>query len=96
MLRALNRVGVLASRATASVHCSARDLSLRSHLDSHDGGKVYEMRTYAVFPGRLRDAVQLIGDNIHVRTAHSKLLGIWTTEMGGMNELIHLWEYGKP
>ena len=23
------------------------------------------------------------------------LLGYWTTELGGLNQVVHLWEYGK-
>ena len=38
--------------------------------------------------------MQLTNDNIHLRTAHSKLLGYWTTEYGGLNEVTHLWQYG--
>ena len=46
---------------------------------------------YFLFKGEF---MQLTNDNIHLRTAHSKLLGYWTTEYGGLNEVTHLWQYG--
>ena len=39
--------------------------------------------------------MKIIENNIHIRTAHSKLVGFWITEMGGINEVYHLWEFGK-
>jgi hypothetical protein len=38
--------------------------------------------------------MQLTNEHIHLRTAHSKLMGYWTTEYGGLNEVTHLWQYG--
>ena len=32
---------------------------------------------------------------VPVRTQHSKLTGAWCTELGGLNEVNFLWEYGK-
>merc|ERR1712117_597722 len=32
-------------------------------------------------------------DKFHLRTEHSKLLGYWTVELGGLNQVTHLWEY---
>lgn len=29
-----------------------------------------------------------------LRTAHSKLIGYWNTDLGGVNEVVHIWEYG--
>lgn len=41
------------------------------------------------------DYLQLTKDKFHLRTAHSKVVGFWITELGGVNEAVHLWEYGK-
>ncbi len=30
-----------------------------------------------------------------LRTAHSKLIGYWSTDLGGVNEVVHIWEYGE-
>ena len=43
----------------------------------------------------MREFLQLTTEEFHLRTAHSKLLGYWTTELGGLNEVVHLWEYGQ-
>ena len=37
--------------------------------------------------------LQLSNELLHLRTAHSKLLGFWLTEIGGQNEAVHIWEY---
>ena len=88
------RAFALQRQGTLSVRINARRLSAGPRLHSQGGGKIYEMRTYSVLPGRMREALQLVGDNLHLRTAYSKNIGFWTTEMGAMNELIGLWEYG--
>merc|ERR1712130_478116 len=31
-------------------------------------------------------------EKFHLRTEHSKLLGYWTVELGGLNQVTHLWE----
>lgn len=33
--------------------------------------------------------------NVHLRTAHSELVGYWSVEFGGrMNKAFHIWKYG--
>ncbi|CAL4096315.1 unnamed protein product [Meganyctiphanes norvegica] len=56
-------------------------------------GKVYELRTYSVYPQKMRDFLNLTAEEFHLRTAHSVLLGYWTAEIGGLNQVVHLWEY---
>lgn len=56
--------------------------------------KIYELRTYAAQPSRFVEFLKLTEQRIHLRTSHSKLVGYWTTELGGINEVVHLWEYG--
>lgn len=55
--------------------------------------KVYELRTYHVKPKCFADFVKLTRDNIHLRTAHSKICGYWLSELGGLNQAIHICEY---
>lgn len=57
--------------------------------------KVYELRTYAIWPQHLKDFLYLTTEEFHLRTSQSKLIGYWTTELGGLNEVVHIWEYGK-
>ncbi len=39
--------------------------------------------------------LKLTNENIGMRTKYSKLLGYWATELGGINEVVHIWEYGR-
>ena len=57
--------------------------------------KIFEFRSYAICPDKFGECMKIIESNIHIRTAHSKLVGFWITEMGGINEVHHLWEFGK-
>lgn len=57
--------------------------------------KVYELRTYSIKPQHVKDFLTLTSEEFHLRTSQSKLIGYWTSELGGLNEVVHLWEYGK-
>ena len=48
---------------------------------------------YHVNPGQYRDFIGATNKHIHLRTAHSPLLGYWATDLGGINEVVHIWEY---
>jgi hypothetical protein len=56
---------------------------------------LYEMRTYTLKPGTLGDMVKAAstvsrdvrGDN------YGKLEGYWSTEIGPLNQVMHLWSY---
>ena len=57
---------------------------------------IYELRTYTVRPGTLGDIVKaastvsrdIRGDN------YGKLEGYWMTEIGPLNQVMHMWSYG--
>ncbi|XP_032788859.2 protein NipSnap homolog 3B [Daphnia magna] len=55
--------------------------------------KIYELRTYAIWPQHIKDFLNLTSEEFHLRTAQSKLIGYWTSELGGLNEVVHIWEY---
>jgi hypothetical protein len=56
---------------------------------------IYELRTYTVKPGTIGDMVKaastvsrdIRGDN------YGKLEGYWSTEIGPLNQVMHLWSY---
>lgn len=56
---------------------------------------IYELRTYTVRPGTIGEMVKAAstvsrdvrGDN------YGKLEGYWTTEIGPLNQVMHLWSY---
>jgi len=56
-------------------------------------GKVYELRTYNIWPQYVKPFLSLTSEQLHLRTAQSKLVGYWTPELGGLNQVVHLWEY---
>lgn len=58
------------------------------------GRKLYELRTYTLKPARYAEFLKMSNEHMHLRTAHSKLIGYWTSELGGLNEVVHIWEYG--
>ena len=42
------------------------------------------------------DFMKLTRYYIHLKSdSNSKLKGYWTSEIGGLNEVTHIWEYGN-
>ncbi|KAF6729201.1 NipSnap-like protein 3A [Oryzias melastigma] len=37
--------------------------------------------------------LKLTNEKIHLRTAHSELIGYWSVEYGGLNQVFHIWKY---
>ena len=63
------------------------------HMSSRS--KIYELRTYSIKPECMKPFLELTFENFHLRTEVSKLHGYWTAELGGLNQVVHIWEYGK-
>ncbi|XP_020851214.1 protein NipSnap homolog 3A isoform X3 [Phascolarctos cinereus] len=58
-------------------------------------GTFYEFRTYIIQPAKMNEFLENINKHIHLRTAHSELVGCWRQEFGGvMNKVFHIWKYG--
>lgn len=55
----------------------------------------YEFRTYCIRPDQNAAFLKLTSEKIHLRTAHSQLIGYWAVEYGGLNQVFHIWKYGK-
>ncbi|XP_027865446.1 protein NipSnap homolog 3A [Xiphophorus couchianus] len=53
----------------------------------------YEFRTYSIRPDQNSVFLKLTNEKIHLRTAHSQLIGYWTVEYGGLNKVFHIWQY---
>ncbi|KAF3694289.1 Protein NipSnap -like protein 3B [Channa argus] len=53
----------------------------------------YEFRTYCIHPDQNAAFLKLTNDKIHLRTAHSELIGYWSVEYGGLNQVFHIWKY---
>lgn len=65
----------------------------RMYATGGEDHSVYEFRTYSIKPEHYPSFLQLTNEHIHKRTKHSTLLGYWMTELGGVNEVVHLWQY---
>jgi len=56
---------------------------------------LYELRTYTVKPGSLGDMVKAaatVATEIR-KNDYGKLEGYWSTEIGALNQVLHLWSY---
>ncbi len=55
---------------------------------------IHELRTYTIQPSKFKDFIAHTAKvGIKLRTKHSKVVGYWTTEIGELNQVVHLWEY---
>ncbi|XP_051715743.1 protein NipSnap homolog 3A isoform X1 [Ctenopharyngodon idella] len=53
----------------------------------------YEFRTYNIQPHLNAAFLKLTNEKIQLRTAHSELIGYWSVEYGGLNQVFHIWKY---
>lgn len=54
---------------------------------------IYEFRTYTIKPRMLGEFMKRWEPKLPKRLEHSRLAAMWTTEIGPLNEVIHVWEY---
>ena len=54
---------------------------------------IYEVRTYTLKPGTVPQAEQAFADKIAERVKYSPLAGFWRSEVGTLNQIIHVWPY---
>ncbi|MCI0548439.1 MAG: NIPSNAP family protein [Candidatus Rokubacteria bacterium] len=54
---------------------------------------IYEIRTYRIAPGSLAEVEQRFGEGYEHRKKYSELTAFWHTEIGALNEIIHVWSY---
>jgi hypothetical protein len=52
-----------------------------------------EMRTYLLKPGTAANFEERFTEGLAARTQFSKLGGLWRTEVGGLNLVVHVWPY---
>ena len=56
-------------------------------------GHIYELRVYRGRDGLLPTWAKLLKGALPAREKYSKMVGLWTTEIGGLNAAVHLWVY---
>ncbi|KAJ8371669.1 hypothetical protein AAFF_G00303450 [Aldrovandia affinis] len=78
---------------------SPRGPSSQQQQQQQQHATFYEFRTYCVRPEQNAAFLALTNAQIHLRTAHSELLGYWSVEYGALNQVFHIWKYdekGRP
>ena len=54
---------------------------------------IFEFRTYLLKPGTPPKADELFGEMYPNRAKLSRIAGFWRTEVGTLNQIIHIWPY---
>jgi hypothetical protein len=54
---------------------------------------IYEVRTYMLKPGTVAECEQRFAEALPYREKYSKLGAFWHTEIGPLNQIIHVWPY---
>jgi hypothetical protein len=54
---------------------------------------IYEIRSYRIIPGSLAEVEKRFGEAYEHRRKYSELTAFWHTEIGPLNEIVHVWAY---
>ena len=54
---------------------------------------IYEIRTYTLKPGSVAEYEKRFAEVIDVRMKYSPMYGMWHTEIGPLNQMVHIWAY---
>ena len=54
---------------------------------------IYEIRTYQIAPGSLAEVEKRFGEAYEYRRKYSELTAFLHTEVGPLNEIVHIWGY---
>ena len=54
---------------------------------------IYEVRTYTLRPGTVAEFEERYAKRLPLREKHSKLGAFWRTEVGPLNQVIHVYPY---
>lgn len=54
---------------------------------------IYEVRTYHITPHKVPEVMKLFGEAIDDRAKISPLVGFFYTDIGPLNQIIHIWSY---
>ena len=57
------------------------------------GHGIYELRYYRLYPGKVGEWLAQFGSGLHARAKYSKPVGVWSSELGGLNMVYHMWSY---
>ena len=54
---------------------------------------IYEIRTYTLTPGSVPEFEKRVEASLANRLKHSELAAFWHTEIGPLNQVVHVWPY---
>jgi len=54
---------------------------------------IYEVRTYRLKPGSIPEVEKRFAEALPHREKYSKLGALWHTELGPLNQIVHVWPY---
>ena len=54
---------------------------------------IYEVRTYDLKPRAVPEVEKRFGEAYEKRKKHSELAAFWHTEIGPLNQIVHVWPY---
>jgi len=54
---------------------------------------IYEIRVYTLKPGCVAEYEKRFAEAVETRTKYSPLYGMWHTEIGPLNQIVHIWAY---
>ena len=58
-----------------------------------DSGNIYELRWYRAHVGRAGEWLELFKAVLPTRDKYTRRVGLWQTESGQLNEVVHMWVY---
>jgi hypothetical protein len=58
-----------------------------------DTGNVYELRWYRTHVGKTAEWLSLFKGILPLRDKYTRRVGLWQTEAGQLNEVVHMWVY---
>jgi NIPSNAP len=58
-----------------------------------DAGNVYELRWYRTHTGKAPEWTEHFKNILAVRARYMRRVGVWQTEIGPLNEVVHLWVF---
>lgn len=55
---------------------------------------IVDCRTYTIVPGKLKEFLALYeAEGLPTQTKYLTLFGYFTTEVGNINQIVHMWKY---
>lgn len=66
-----------------------------ARIPRHLSKNIHELRQYDFSVVHAAQFRKLTEDLLHLRTKHSRLIGYYLCELGGLNKAFHIWEYGR-